>query len=183
MRIPARFQTMVDDDYEPDERVRKGNGRAGAFRSGNPDVRREVRLAKRSDELKLRRAARAVRITIKSPGSTLELRDLVYRNYRETCEREGKAARPRIHITYWERLTVNYLRHCCTSYDNLLEQSRTLPGQMRQLFNQEIKIRVLDEIGRTFPDLAAECNRQRAYSGFNLEDHAGLAEDTLPAAA
>jgi hypothetical protein len=185
MRIPARFQDLMDEDNEPDQRVRKGNGRSGAFRSGNPDVRREVRLAKRSGELKLRRAARAVRITVKAPETALELRDMTYRNYRETCEIEGKPVRLRVHLTaqMWDRLTVNFLRHRCTTYDDLLEQSRAMPGQMRQLFNQEIKIRVLEEIGRNFPELAAECNRQRAYSGFNLEDHAGLSDEAIPSAA
>jgi hypothetical protein len=186
MRIPARFQEMVDADIEPVERLRKGSGRSGAFRSGNPDVRRDVRLSRRSDELKLRRAARAVRVTVISPGSTLELRDQTYRNYLETCEIDGKTPRMRTHINQplWDRLTVNFLRHCCTTYDNLLEQSRDMPGQLRPLFNQEIKFQVLDEIGRTFPELAAECQRQRAYSGFSLEEHAAALPDTaLPAAA
>lgn len=185
MRIPARFQALLDDENETDERFRKVSGRAGAFRSGNPEVRREVRLSKRTDELKLRRAARAVRITIKAPDTALELRDLTYRNYRETCEAAGKVPRLRVHLSQamWDRYTVNFLRHCCTLYDDLLEQSRALPGQMRPLFNQEIKFRVLDEIGRRFPELAAECRRQRAYSGFNLQEHVGLADDSLPAAA
>lgn len=183
MRIPARFQLMMDDENEPSERVRKGNGRSGAFRSGNPGVRRDVRLARRSDELKLRRAARAVRITVKAPASALELRDLAYRNYVTTVESDGKTPRLRPHISQslWERITVNYLRHCCTTYDNLLEQSRDFPGQLRQLFNQEIKFRVLDEIGRCYPELTSECRRQKAYSGFSLEDHA--AGITGPAAA
>ncbi|MBE4719506.1 hypothetical protein [Pseudarthrobacter sp. AB1] len=185
MRIPARFQLM-DDDLEPSERTRKGSGRAGAFRSGNPEVRREVRLARGSDERKLRRAARAVRITVSFSGSTLDLRDHTFRNYRETCELTGKTPRLRAHINLelWNRLTVNYLRHCCTTYDNLLEQSRVLPGNLRPLFNQEIKFQVLDEIGRCFPHLAAECQRQRAYSGFSLEDHTvALPDGSLAAAA
>lgn len=58
------------------------------------------------------------------------------------------------------RISVNYLRHECTSYENLLEQVHGKVGVNEA--RVRIKIRVLTAIAEAFPILANECSRQSA---------------------
>ena len=58
------------------------------------------------------------------------------------------------------RISVNYLRHECTSYENLLEKVHGKVGVNEARL--DIKIRVLTAIAEAFPILANECSRQSA---------------------
>ena len=58
-----------------------------------------------------------------------------------------------------ERITVNYLRHCLTSYEQRLEQmyGKTGVGEGKRLLGAKI----YRAIGLAYPDLDQECIRQR----------------------
>ena len=61
---------------------------------------------------------------------------------------------------FLERITVNYLRHEQTSYDNLWGK---LVGRVgRQEAHELLRERILDEIANKYPDLAVECGRQKS---------------------
>jgi hypothetical protein len=59
---------------------------------------------------------------------------------------------------FLERLTVNYLRHECSRYDELLEQAfgQVGTGDARRIIRQK----VYGVIAATYPHLADECERQ-----------------------
>jgi len=61
---------------------------------------------------------------------------------------------------FLERITVNYLRHACTDYDDRLVELYGAIGatEARPL----LKRRILTAIAATYPALAAECQRQAA---------------------
>jgi hypothetical protein len=56
------------------------------------------------------------------------------------------------------RITVNYLRHQCTPYDEELE--RLSGGEGKQEAVEVLKGRVLGAIAEQYPELAKECDRQ-----------------------
>lgn len=56
------------------------------------------------------------------------------------------------------RITVNYLRHCRSTYDNSLEYYSGKVGVDEAYCI--IKTRILSAIANVFPDLAEECNNQ-----------------------
>lgn len=59
---------------------------------------------------------------------------------------------------FLERITVNYIRHNLTAYDDLLDMPRGKVGKAEA--QMEIQRRVYDAIGEAYPELAAECDRQ-----------------------
>lgn len=60
---------------------------------------------------------------------------------------------------FLERITVNYVRHELTRYDQMWSD---LAGQVgREQAHRLLRGRVLDEIARVYPALAGECERQK----------------------
>lgn len=57
------------------------------------------------------------------------------------------------------RITVNYVRHELTIYDHALADLWGRAGKIAALYR--LRDRVYDEIAKTYPDLAAECDCQR----------------------
>lgn len=57
------------------------------------------------------------------------------------------------------RITVNFLRHTSTPYDDEMTRCRGKPGVV--LAQSTLRARVLKAIGQMFPELAGECERQR----------------------
>ena len=59
---------------------------------------------------------------------------------------------------FLDRVTVNYLRHVRTNYDELLASLHGKVGieEAKEL----VRERVYEAIASTYPDLAAECSRQ-----------------------
>jgi hypothetical protein len=87
-----------------------------------------------------------------------------------------------------EQQCVNYLRHCASAYDEIIEKL-ACPGDLfstrmeRHVLHVErracvtrIKIRILDEIAAAYPHLCDECAWQKRRDG--LEDDPG--EFVLP---
>ena len=59
---------------------------------------------------------------------------------------------------FLDRITVNFLRHCWTKYENELAEIAGKVGAPEAYVT--IKQMVLDEITEQYPWLAAECDRQ-----------------------
>ena len=163
MHIPAKYQSLVDSDQDTVERVRKGRGRLGAYRSADPEVRRRVRLDTWSEMDKSRRSARAIKVDLQAPEGLPALLDLAYEHYRAAAALQGRtvSVRPYISTENLHRITVNYLRHERTVYDNTLVRKTRFGGaDHTNTYNQELKIRCLDVISARFPELGTECSRQ-----------------------
>lgn len=64
---------------------------------------------------------------------------------------------------FLERITVNYIRHHLTSYDNLLAAQYGKLGKKEAL--EIIQIRVFQAIADAYPDLRNECDQQLVRRG------------------
>jgi len=178
MRITQHSRFATDDEPETVEKIRKGRGRLAAYTSSKPGVRREVRLTGQTEIRKVTRAARALKVTLQCHESIVELRRLAYENYRLITLADGRTPMDllRLHASTVDRLTVNYLRHVRTVYDQSLLRNRFNTSDLHIWYNKELKSRCLNEIATAFPELAAECERQRLKIAKTLEDSVG----TLP---
>lgn len=171
MHIPAKYQSLVDTDQDTVERVRKGRGRLGAYRSADPAVRRRVRLDTTAELDKSRRNARAIKVDLQCPEALPELLDLAYSHYRAAASLQGRTVSSRAYISSenLHRITVNYLRHERTIYDNtLVRKARSGGADHSNAYNQELKIRCLEVIADRFPELDTECGRQLQRISRNL---------------
>lgn len=185
MRITQHSPFVSQDEPETVEKIRKGRGRLAAYSSSKAEVRREVRLAGQTEKRKVLRAARALKVSIQCEESLEELRSLAYQSYTHVTLTDGRKPMDlhRLHPSTLDRLTVNYLRHDRTVYDSLL-RNRFSTSDQRAWFNKELKIRCLDEIAAAYPDLAAECERQRMKIGQTLEEaHTGTSVHRFDTAA
>ncbi|HEV2310292.1 MAG TPA: hypothetical protein VGU73_07190, partial [Acidimicrobiia bacterium] len=72
---------------------------------------------------------------------------------------DGDAAGPWSDDAFLTRITVNFLRHESTPYDEEMAACRGLPGVRRA--QAILRARVLKAIGDAYPALAKECERQR----------------------
>ncbi|MHB1956445.1 MAG: hypothetical protein ACYCOU_22165 [Sulfobacillus sp.] len=73
--------------------------------------------------------------------------------------RDDKWATPSDDPAFLARITVNYLRHACSPYEDHLDD---LFGQIGATEGRPLlKQRVLTAIARQYPDLAQECRRQQ----------------------
>lgn len=66
------------------------------------------------------------------------------------------------------RIAVNFLRHECTHYERWLVDVTSQVGA--DAARLEIKLRVLEEIARHYPELAAECDSQASTAKSNFSD-------------
>ncbi|HEX9086739.1 MAG TPA: hypothetical protein VF867_04355 [Arthrobacter sp.] len=175
MQIPSRYQGYLEDEDYPVERVRKSRGKVAAFRSSKPEVRRQVRLDSLAEAAKIHRSVRALKVTILGGEGLAELFNLAYDAYRTQARREGRTVSARTYMAEenLHRITVNYLRHTRTVYDANLLRTRCTTGNLRDIYNRELKIRCLEIIADTHPALAGECDRQRLSVSRSLEESAG----------
>ncbi|WP_026534076.1 hypothetical protein [Arthrobacter sp. H14] len=184
MHIPARYQDLLEDEPDTTERIRKGSGRIGAYRSSKPGVRRQVRLTGRAETQKTRRAAQAIKVTLSCPESLEELQSLAHDHYRDTAAADGRrvSSRTFMHPGNLDRITVNFIRHTRTVYDKSLLRSQFSSNDLRDHYNRELKIKCLAVIAEAFPDLNSECERQRLLVSKSFEEAAEEAAETLRAA-
>jgi hypothetical protein len=107
------------------------------------------------------RRERMLRLMNADEISVPRLRDsvLTARAVRHRDEREGETTNPAdVDRRTMDRWKVNYLRHQLTTYDTLLDE---LFGQAgRPEAERTLRRRVYSAICNTYPDLAAECQRQ-----------------------
>jgi hypothetical protein len=172
MRITQHSRFAAQDDPETVQKIRKGRGRLAAYTSSNPQVRREVRITGQTELRKVVRAARSLKVTLQCDEPLEELRVLAYESYREMTVAQGRRPmdQPRMHPTTVDRVTVNYLRHDRTVYDSSLLRNRFSTSELRSRYNKELKSRCLAEIASAYPELAAECERQRLKISQTLEE-------------
>ena len=73
---------------------------------------------------------------------------------------------------FLERITVNYIRHHLTEYDDHLEEVAGKVGISQAI--DAIRDRVYDEIAKQYPEYAQECKRQIRYrKGLESEQQHG----------
>lgn len=60
---------------------------------------------------------------------------------------------------FLQRITVNYIRHVLTHYDQAIEETAGRVGKMDAI--NLLRKRVYGAISEAYPDLAGECERQR----------------------
>ena len=66
-------------------------------------------------------------------------------------------ANPNSDKAFLDRICVNFLRHCLTSYDDAIVQEGKVGG--RQVY-KPVRCKALQEIAKVYPELAEECQRQ-----------------------
>lgn len=82
-----------------------------------------------------------------------------YNNLWWSRGRDDKWASLDAHPAFLDRITVNFLRHATSRYEQLLE---TIYGKVGVAeARRRIRHRVLDGIAKVYPELAAECERQK----------------------
>lgn len=166
---------FLEEDPDTLQRLRKGRGRQAAYISSSHTVRRAVRLTSEAETGKIRRAARSLKVTLHCRDGLAAIRDLAYEAYRTRTLTEGRRPTLRrcLPAATLDRLTVNYLRHERTVYDRaLLRGNGSTLSDRHVWYNSELKLRCLELIAATFPELGHECERQRIQAAKVLGDHA-----------
>jgi len=86
-----------------------------------------------------------------------------YNEYQELVhygdEHEWHPAHEGSNKAFRDRITVNYIRHNMTEYDNELFETNGMVGKTD--FYKEYRNAVLDAIGKAYPKLLNECKRQK----------------------
>jgi hypothetical protein len=88
-------------------------------------------------------------------------------NYNELHFNHGKWASSRDDQDFLDRITVNYLRHGMTNYEDLLAATFGCVGTGDAY--SIIKGRVFDAIASAYPSLGKECLRQEARLAMKIE--------------
>ena len=88
-----------------------------------------------------------------------ELRRRAIASFNSRLER-GALASENSDEVFLARITVNYVRHVLTDYDDLLVNLRGKTGKAEAI--ELVSEQVYDSIGEAYPDLADECDRQEA---------------------
>jgi hypothetical protein len=71
-----------------------------------------------------------------------------------------------------DRVTVNYLRHHCTNYDQILEEY-----DLSDYAYLEISKKVHDLIAKKFPELKKSCNERIAYSAERVRRYQSIIDE------
>ena len=88
----------------------------------------------------------------------------VHRAYKsQFCDDDYQPAGTNSDPAFLERITVNYIRHNLTKYDDLLHSTHCKIGKEEAL--KIIQIRIFEAIADTYPDLRAECDKQLIRRG------------------
>lgn len=104
------------------------------------------------------------RLSISIPQ--LAMRELIFRackHYNALALERDKDSRADIdsNKAFLDRITVNYLRHEMSIYEDSLDQVYGRIGA--DAARGKIRMKVYEAIAETYPELAAECTRQLAY--------------------
>ncbi|MSR97480.1 hypothetical protein FYJ28_01425 [Arthrobacter sp. BL-252-APC-1A] len=116
---------------------------------------RERALAKKKEAVA---AARALELRI-DPEPWDEVQQLALDHYNSRLRRNQSPAGPRTSQARRDRMTVNYLRHRQTSYEEELKEFKGVVGVGEAYLI--VRNRILDLIAQTYPPLQAECERQK----------------------
>lgn len=88
-------------------------------------------------------------------------------NYNDHNGYSGQIANKDSDKKFLDRIRVNYIRHCCTRYDNELENMFGKVGKNEGYVL--LKCRILDVISKTYPYLYDECCRQKDMLSSTIE--------------
>lgn len=116
---------------------------------------RERALAKKKEAVAV---ASAVELRI-VPEDWAVVQQKALEHYNGRLRRNQSPATLRTAPSRLNRLTVNYLRHQQTSYEEQLQQFKGVVGVGEAYL--VVRNRILDLIAATYPPLAAECDRQK----------------------
>lgn len=112
----------------------------------------------RAKEAALHEELAKIRVTVKTMGLDAARRSAIASYNAHHADDPDMWASRDSDRAFLDRITVNYLRHERTSYDELGE---ALAGRIgRQSGHALLRNRILDEIARRYPDLADECRAQ-----------------------
>ncbi|MER1995169.1 MAG: hypothetical protein ABTA24_01555 [Arthrobacter sp.] len=130
---------------------------------------RKAREASRKRQLAARERSLAKKKEAVASAQALELRivpepwDEVQRkaldHYNSRLRRKQSPAGPRTSQARRDRMTVNYLRHQQTSYEEELKEFKGVVGVGEAYLI--VRNRILDLIAETYPPLRTECERQK----------------------
>ncbi len=137
------------------------------------DVRKlKLKIRKSSEQLARRRASAAKAVatktaqiqayveSVKIEVPTFEFDHLIDAACENYNERSFEfTASPSSDDAFLHRITVNYLRHCCTGYERELRRLAGRVGVSDAYVT--LKCRILDEIANTYPELSFECSNQQ----------------------
>lgn len=127
-------------------------------------------VAKRKEDDLLQEVSR-VRISVSAPPGLGTVRKAAVNHFNErSAERalwrgdiEYEPATLDSDRQFLDRITVNYLRHECTTYDDVLDSLARRVGK-RKAYDL-IRGRVLDAVAERYPELRSECVRQKEPPG------------------
>ena len=112
--------------------------------------------AERLSPGQMRQVAKAVDVSVPNYSeATLILRSI--RHYNRRLKPGLPPATTDSRKEFLARITVNYLRHVCSNYDEYRDQLRSLHPVDRDAIGASVKGRVLAEIAKTYPWLNAAC--------------------------
>ena len=122
-------------------------------------IRSAIRV-KVSEERAAKLSAYVAGLTVTVPlhHDARHLAIVSYNEYREGSPHDHDPASPKSDRSFLDRITVNYLRHEATQYDDILCEIAGNPGigdAYEALFEK-----VLQAIAHQYPSLRAECARQ-----------------------
>ena len=118
--------------------------------------------ARKADELVAQAEQMPIHVTWQSIGRLQDEAIASYNTFhrRQSLERDHDYE-PATYMSdpiFLDRITVNYIRHELTEYDQHLEQVAGKTGV--SLAIATIRRRIYDEIARVYPEFAEECERQ-----------------------
>lgn len=126
------------------------------------EASRKRQLAARGRALEKKKQAVAVAEALElriAPESWDEVQRKAIEHYNSRLRRNQSPAGPRTTRSRLDRLTVNYLRHKQTSYEEELKDFKGVVGVGEAYL--VVRNRILDLIAQAYPALEAECERQK----------------------
>jgi hypothetical protein len=145
--LRERIQKILDDPANAKELISSSRRRMAANASVDLRVSEAIKIAKE------------VPISVRKIDSS-DLRQKAIKHYEKRSQERGdfnfvSEDAPDSFVT---RITVNYLRHCCTQYESALDKFSGVVGVGSAY--EVIRERVFAAIASAYPGLAAECKRQ-----------------------
>lgn len=126
------------------------------------EASRKRQLAARGRALEKKKQAVAVAEALElriAPESWDDVQRKAIEHYNSRLRRSQSPAGPRTTRSRLDRLTVNYLRHKQTSYEEELKEFKGVVGVGEAYL--VVRNRILDLIAQAYPALGAECERQK----------------------
>ncbi|MBD7994008.1 hypothetical protein H9639_01680 [Arthrobacter sp. Sa2CUA1] len=126
------------------------------------EASRKRQLAARGRALEKKKQAVAVAEALELrlvPESWEDVQRKAVEHYNSRLRQNQSPAGPRTTRSRLDRLTVNYLRHMQTSYEEELKEFKGVVGVGEAYL--VVRNRILDLIAQAYPALQAECERQK----------------------